>query len=71
MAKKDAEGVEVPDVIEPEMPHNPAFVLIKNHGLILHGRESQYFPAGTEFDPIADAKLIAALAKSGAQLEER
>lgn len=47
------------------------FVLQKNHGLIKQGRASQFFAAGTEFDPAKDGELISALAQSGALIEQK
>lgn len=47
------------------------YVLLKNHGLLLNGRTHKFYGAGTEFDTVADAKLIAALINSGAKIEQQ
>ncbi len=67
MAKKDTEIEEVVEVV----PGKTMFVLKKSHGLVMHGRESKFYAAGTEFDPETDALIIAELAKSGAQIEQK
>jgi hypothetical protein len=60
---------EATDVAEKHEPKAERFVLKKNHGLLLHGRSSQHYLAGTEFDPVKDAALISQLAQSGAIFE--
>jgi hypothetical protein len=44
--------------------------LRKNHGKTSHGRDCKFYVAGTEFDRVEDAELIASLVQSGAQLDE-
>jgi hypothetical protein len=46
------------------------FVLKKNHGLILNGRASKFYAAGTTFDPAKDGEVIAHLVRSGACIDE-
>ncbi|SDR37600.1 hypothetical protein SAMN05443245_5243 [Paraburkholderia fungorum] len=58
-----------PVVAESGEPKAERFVLKKNHGLLLQGRSSQHFSAGTEFDPIKDRELVSQLFQSGAIFE--
>lgn len=44
--------------------------LRKNHGTTRNGRICAFYEAGSQFDPIDDAELIATLVQSGAQLDE-
>ena len=48
---------------------SPKMVLKKNHGFLVNGRVSKFYPAGTEFDPEADAHTVAALIRTGAIFE--
>lgn len=61
---------DTPDTAE-QIQERPRFVLVKNHGLTVRGRASQFFSAGTEFDPAKDGELISALAQSGALIEQK
>lgn len=47
------------------------WVLKQNHGLVHHGRSSQFLEAGTELTEGDDDELIILLIKSGAALEEK
>jgi|GEM_PF-5015994 len=44
--------------------------LRKNHGKTNDGRVCDFYEAGTEFDLVEDAELIASLVQSGGQLDE-
>ncbi len=45
-----------------------AFVLARNHGMIVDGR-SRFYEAGFKLDPENDGALISALVQSGASFE--
>lgn len=45
-----------------------AFVLARNHGMVVHGR-SHFYPAGLDLDADKDAELISALVRSGASFK--
>ncbi len=48
----------------------PSYVLTKNHGLQIAGKESAFYAAGTTFDGTIDQALILQLIRSGAPLQE-
>lgn len=48
---------------------SPKMVLKKNHGFLVNGRESKFYPAGAEFDAESDAAIVAKLIQTGAVFE--
>jgi len=48
----------------------PSYILTKNHGLQIAGKESVFYAAGTTFDGAKDQALILQLIRSGAPLKE-
>jgi hypothetical protein len=65
---KAANTQEVTEQAEVAAPG--LFVLKKNHGLIINGRASRHYSAGTTFDPATDGEVISHLVRTGAHLEE-
>lgn len=61
--------LEVLETAEKTEPVAERFVLKKSHGLIVRGKASRHFAAGTEFDPSKDGELVSQLAQSGAIFE--
>lgn len=65
MAKEKAADSEVTE----DQSALTAYVLKKSHGVVMNGRTSHHYPAGTSFDIEKDAAIIALLARTGAQFE--
>ncbi|TCG09354.1 hypothetical protein BZM27_06015 [Paraburkholderia steynii] len=62
----------LPVADEGEAEQKPVkYVLKRNAGLILDGRQNLFFPAGTVFDAESDAPMISALFQLGEILEQQ
>ncbi len=59
-ARESAQHISAPAVQEAA-----GVVLAKNFGLVDRG-VSRFWPAGTQFDPVADRELISRLTRAGA-----
>jgi len=61
--KPAAEKSEAPEAV---IDAAPKFALAKNFGGRIGGNPHTFYPAGTEFDPVADKVVIGELAQRGA-----
>lgn len=60
---------QVPAFVSAEKIAALKYLLLKNHSLNTHGRNCEFYEAGTEFDIVKDAALLGRLAQSDAQME--